>query len=874
MEQALDDELEFHLAMREEKLHEQGLSTEDAHARALTRFGDRDRIRAECLTIDRHYAREISVMEWIESVMADVRYAARTLRRAPAFTAIAVTTLALGVGATTAIFSLVDGILLRPLPYPEPQRLVRVLMSYPEKGLDSWSLSQQNVAVFRARVTDFAHLAGYSRRGMTLTSDAGAERLNALLVTNDFFPTLAVRPVLGRLPADSEVTATSAQVAVLGYGFWQTRFGASPGVIGKVLDVEGTPTRVVAVMPPGFAFPRPDVQVYVPFAIDATKRFGWFLTGIARLKPGVSAEHAERQLTSAMWTWARENPDLLSVSSIRPEATRMRGLVVSLREATTGAVARPLAVLQAAVALLLLIAVANIATLVSSRSAVRSPEIAVRTALGASARRVARQLVTESLVVAVIGGVCGIALAIVAVRLFGKWNAGDLPRMDEVSIDWRVLAFALLVSVASGILFGLAPATRMARSRRLADDLVGAQKGSVRGSTRRLNNALIVAQMALSVVLLISAGLMLKSFRRLTKTELGFEPRGVVSMTVPLPMKKYMDAGAAAAATQTIVERVRAIPGVRSAAAASGIPYSGSVNTDGFLVEGHAPPPNAGAETQVVEVSVTPGFFEAMRIPLRYGRDFSAADRANTLPVVIVDDAFARRFWAGSDAIGKRMRFTGDTTMQTIIGVVSSVRDEDVAAEGRPHAYQPYTQLPSQRPSLVISTAGDPSSVVAAVRRAISELEPGAPLVNVRPISDAVAQTLQNRRLTELLLSGFALLAVALAAVGIYGVMTLYVASRTREFGIRLAVGAEPSRLVRLVLGEGLVLASTGVVLGVAAALVATRWLLAILYEVSPTDPVVFSTLAVGLLAVAAAACYRPARRAAGVDPQVALRGE
>jgi predicted permease len=411
----------------------------------------------------------------------------------------------------------------------------------------------------------------------------------------------------------------------------------------------------------------------------------------------------------------------------------------------------------------------------------------------------------------------------------------------------------------------------MARGRRLADDLAGTQKASARTTTRRLNNTMIVTQIALSLVLLVSAGLLIKSFRRLVQTDLGFEPRGVLTATVPFPMKKYMNRDAAGPATASIVERVRRLPGVREAAATTRVPFTG-VNTDGFIVEGRQPPPNAGAETQVVQSAVTPGYFSVLQQPLRYGRDFTTSDRDSSLAVVIVDDAFASRFWKGQDAIGKRMHFTGDMTWRTIVGVTSSVRDQDAAEEGLPHAYTPFAQEPNLEPVLAIATNGEVAPVLAEVRRAVSELEPGAPLANVRVLSDGVSQALANRRMTEILLTAFALLALLLAVVGIYGVMILYVTSRLREFGIRIAIGAEPSRVVRLVLREGLVLGVAGVGLGVAGALIATRWLESLLYRVSPTDPLVFAGLAIALLAVAVASCYRPARRAAAADPALALR--
>lgn len=874
LEDQIDDELAFHIQMREERLAQLGLSPEDARNDAIARFGDHQRIRAECLTIDQQYAREMTMLDWLESIVADLRFALRTLRRAPAFTVITALTLALGVGATTAIFTLVNGVLLRPLPYPHAEQLVRVIQSYPEKGLDYWPLSRQNVVAYKNDVTDFSHFGAYYPEGVTLTGDGAPERLMALHVTGDFFATLGVPAILGRTVRDSEVTKSSAAVAILGYGFWQSHFGGNASVVGKTLDLDGTPTQIIGVMPKGFSYWRPDVPIFLPFVADPTKRYGWFLGGVGRLKLGVTVAHAEHQATASMWNWVRTNKDLLWGSKpIAPETTRMRAIVTPLQSTITREVRRPLLVLQAAVALLLLIAIANGATLVSSRAAARTPELAVRTALGASAQRVARQLVTESLVVAVIGGVIGVLLAAAAVWSFTTWSDNALPRIREVGVDWRVLAFALGISVASGVLFGVAPAIRMARGRRLAGDLAGTQKASARGATRRLNNAMIVTQIALSLVLLVSAGLLIKSFRRLVQTDLGFEPRGVLTATVPLPTKKYTDRAAAAPATAAIVERLSHLPGVRSAAATTRVPFTG-INTDGFVIEGQQPSSSAGAESQVVQSAVTPGYFSALQQPLRYGRDFTTADRDSTLPVVIVDEAFAGRFWKGQEAIGRRMHFTGDNTWRTIVGVAGSVRDQDAAEEGLPHAYTPFAQEPSLEPVLAISANGDIAPVLAEVRRAVSEFEPGAPLADVRVLSDLVSQALANRRMTEILLGAFAVLALMLAVVGIYGVMILYVTSRLREFGIRIAIGAEPLRVVRSVLREGLILGFAGVVLGVAGALVATRWLGSLLYQVSPTDPVVFGGLATGLLGVAVASCYRPARRAATADPMLALRAD
>jgi putative ABC transport system permease protein len=874
VERDVDDEIEFHLAMREEKLREKLRDSDSAPDRArraaLDRFGDPNKVRDECITIDRQFARETHLMEWLASVASDVRLAFRSLRRAPAFTAAVTVTLALGIGATSAMFSLVDGILLRPLPYAEPERLVRLTQAYPEIGLDGWALSQENVAMYRDRVHEFQSFAAYARRGVTYTSTGQPERLSVIRATGDFFGVLGVEPIVGRAFGRADDTPQTNGVAVLAYGFWQTHFGGDPLVVGKTISLDGQPTRVIGVMPEHFDFPRGDVQVYLPLGLDPTKRFGWFLVGVGRMRTGATLDQLERSSKAVMWDWASGRADLMKGTD--PRSTHMTTIVVPLRDAITGGTGGPLAVLQAAAMLMLLIAVANVATLLSSRSERRGREIALRTALGATRGRVVRQLLTESVALATLGGVCGVLLAVVLVRAVTHSPSVPLPRLADVSVNWHVLVFALGVTVTAGIAFGLAPALSLVR-RELAPSLAGTAKGSARGSARRFNNTIVVAQLALSVVLLISAGLVLQSFRRLVGTPLGFDSSNVTVVSLPLPAKKYADNAAVVNATSQFVERARAIPAVRSAAITSTTPLAGNFNSDGFLVEGRTPPAS-GMETQAVQIAAGPGYFATLGIPLRYGRDFNGTDRDGTLNVTVIDEALANRYWTGGDAIGKRVRLTGDTTWFTIVGVAGSVRDHDVAASPIPHTYFPFAQDPNPRPILVVRTSGDPAPVLAELRRAIAELEPGVPLDDIRSLDSWIGSALNTRRMTEQLLAGFALLAALLAAAGIYGVMSLYVANRYKEFGIRLAIGAEPRNLLALVLSEGCALAVCGVAVGVVAAALATRWVRAILYDVSATDPMVFSAVALGLLAVAIATCYLPARRAARSDPLLALRAE
>jgi predicted permease len=872
-ERDVDDEIAFHLAMREEKLRALGVPEGDARHVAQTRFGDPDRVREECLTIDRGYQREVRLMEWMASVRSDFLLALRALRRTPGFTLVAAITLALGIGATSAMFSLVDGILLRPLPYPEPDRLVYVGQKYPEMGLNRWGLSQQNLAQYRDQVREFKYLAGVAGREQTLTTDGRPERLRVLAVTGDFFDVLGVHPAIGRGFGREEDTPRTNDVAVLSYAYWQSRFAGDRSIIGRVIDLDEQPVRVLGVMPQDFVFQRSDIQVYRPLGLDPNRGFGFFITGIGRLANGATIEQAQRSATGVMWEWARQRHFVKA--GIDPSKTKMSAVVRPWQEQQTGNVKRLLTVLQAAVVLILLIAIANVATLLSGRAAARTREIAVRSALGATRTRVTRQLLTESVALASIGGVLGVMLAVFLVRVLTHSSVISLPRIAEVSVSWRVIAFTGAMSVSAGLLFGLAPIVTLGRGN-VRDYLAGSDKSGAAPATRRMNAALVTLQLALSVVLLVSAGLVLKSFRNLTSVYLGFDARNVTVVSLPLPAKKYSDPNAVVAATTNILERVRAIPGVVSASISWTQPFGGNTNTDGYMVERRQPGTTSGAEAeQTVQHAVSPGYFATIKQPLKFGRDFTFADRdSGSLPVAIVDEAFASKYWTGAEALGKRVRTTGDTTWLTIVGVAGSVRDQDIAVEPMPHMYFPFARNPDSRPVLMMRSSTDPAGPIASMRRVMAELEPGVPLDNVRPLDSWVGRSLDTRRVTEVLLVGFALVALLLASVGIYGVMSLYVTNRYREFGIRLAVGAEPGALVRLVLREGLAIAVAGVVLGLGGALLATRWVRALLYDVSATDPGVYTVLSVVLLAVATLACFIPARRAARSDPLVALRSD
>ena len=807
-------------------------------------------------------------MSWADNVGSDARFAARVLVRRPLFTTVAALTLALGVSTSTAMFTLVDGVVLRPLPYAHPERLVEVMQSFPEKKLDRWTLSQENAATYMG-VKSFDAFAAYARTGLTLDNDgASPDRIIAELVTGDFFSILGVKAQYGRVLGREDDQKGMNDGVVLSYAFWQTRFGGAKDVIGRTIQISGQPARVVGVMPEGFGFPKPDVQLYTALGLDPTRAHPNFLTGLARLRNGVSVDQASHEATRAMWDWARRSAGVLA--GLPPERTRMRVLVTPLHTAIAGNVVKPLVILQSAVLLILLIAIANIATLISARGVARSGELALRSALGANRGRLLAQLVTESLMLAAVGGGAGIAGAVVLVRTFTHSSVATLPRIGEVGLNLPVLGFAVCVTVLAGLSLGVLPALSL-RTAGLRSSLGDLKASAGRGS-RSAGNVLVAAQVSLSFVLLIGAGLLLKSFTRLFDTKLGFDPERVTSVTIPLPMVRYgLPGNLAFPFVNRIVADMSSQPGVKSAAVMFPAMYVNDVNSDGFLVEGQDP--NAPV-LQTVQYAVSSGLFRTLRIPMLAGRDLSTNDREDSPPVVVVDEALIAGHWSAADAIGKRIRMTGDTTWRTVVGVVGSIRDEGVADASRPHTYFPFPQYGGNRPTLVVRSDAEPTAVISSVRRVLGAIDPAVPIDASHPITAAISGSLVTRRLTALLLAGFAALAMLLAACGLYGAMALRVESRRREFGIRAAIGARPAALVRSVVSEALTLVIAGVGVGVLVSLASSRFIRSLLYDVAPTDTAVYIAVAAIFIIITGVASYLPARRAARSDPLLALRSD
>jgi putative ABC transport system permease protein len=802
----------------------------------------------------------------------DLRYGLRLLARNPGFSAVAVLTLALGIGVTSAIFSLVNGILLRPLPYPQPERLVRLLQAYPEKGLDSWRLSQANFASYRDQNTVFSSVAAYAISGMNLTGIPTPERLQAAKVTGDFFKVLGVNPMMGRSFVPEEDVLGKNHVCVLSYAFWERHFSGDRNIIGKSLVLNNASTEIIGVMPARFGFPVPEVEVWVPIGLNSQASHPFFLTGIARMKPGVQRATAQSETTAIMWRAGQRDPHMVGRNDPPPAGAGLRTSIVPLKEAIVGKTEKPLLVLQFAVIFILLIACANVANLLLSRTTVRGLEMAVRSALGAQPRRVIQQLLTESILLSLLGAIPGIALAWGVVKTLNHLPLSGIPRLNEVSISPIVLLFTIGIALLTGVLFGLAPVFYTYRSS-LKAGLTEGQRGSSIGSGRWLNRSLVTAQLALSLVLLIGAGLVLKSFRELLGVNPGFEAKNTLTMLLPVTDQKYPNSRQGIQFYHNLLDQMRVLPGVTAVGASTNLPFSGEEVYDGYIVEGHEPPP--GTEpTQAQLQTVTPGYFQALGMSLLRGRDISDADQEQTPMVAVVDETLVRRYWPDGNALGKRVRTTGDPTWFNIVGVVNGIKDQNLAEDSKPHIYLAYGQDPQLRMYLALRTAGNPTALSSTVRAKIRELDADVPVYAVRTMSEVVDKTLTSQKLIDSLLTAFATLALILAAIGIYGVMSVYVTGRTREFGIRLAVGAKPANLLVSVLKQGFVLVIAGSAVGLFGAFILTRSISSLLFNVSSTDPLVFLGIPVLLISVATLACYWPARRAARTDPLTALRYE
>jgi putative ABC transport system permease protein len=808
----------------------------------------------------------------------DLRFAVRGLCRSPGFTAVALLTLALGIGATSAIFSVVDGVLLRPLPYADPDRIVTALHGgrspvAPANYLD-WR------AQSRAYDSTAAAQAWGPQREATLYGRGRPEALRGLRVTADLFQVLGVAPLHGRTFAPGEDQPGAPATVVLSHRLWQRRFAGDPAIVGQTLVLDGTAHTVVGVMPPGFAFPLfwlKNAELWAPLDLSARAqdRSGESLRLFARLRPGVTRAEAQAE-TSAIWQ---------RLAARYPRDTRADVVIGSLHEKVVGNVQRPLLVLLAGVGFVLLIGCANVANLLLARSAARRREIAIRASLGAGRGRLLRQLLTESALLALLGGGLGAGLAAWGVQALVALGPRDLPRLDGITVDGPVLLFTLALSLLTGVVFGLAPAFQLTALDVQGTLRAGGRAATAGGGGDGMRGLLVVAEVALALVLLIGGGLMIRSFQRLAAIDPGFAPARVVAFEVPARQARPprtpdgVDERAARAEArrrrfQQLMPRVLALPGVEAASAINHLPLAGDIWGRSYTVVG-APQPPPGRQPTAVYRVIAPGYLDTMGMTLLSGRDLTAHDGPGAPGVVVVNEALARATWPGQSALGKRINLEdGGPDPREIVGVVADVRQREWAAAAQPEVFLPYLQNPSSTLTLVVRAAGDPVALAPAVQREIAALDGELPLARAQVMDDVISDAVGQPRFQLLLLNLFAGLALLLAAVGVYGVMAHAVSRRTQEMGIRLALGAPARRVLGLVVGQGMLLAAAGVALGLAAAFAATRLLRALLYEVSPTDPLTFIALPVVLLAVAALASYLPARRATRIDPMTALRAD
>jgi predicted permease len=809
----------------------------------------------------------------IDTLLQDLRYAWRTLLRSPAFAFAALAALGLGIGATSAVWSVIQGVLLRPLPYHDPDRLVLVWNRYPKMGLDQATVSGADYAERREMTRAFEQVGVFTGAGLNLTGRGEPERISAQRVSANLLSILGVAPARGRDFLSEEDAPGRNHVVLVSDGTWRRRFGSDPGLVGRNLNLDGTPHTVVGVLPAGFYFPDPEVEMWVPIGLsaeetDVSQRGNEYLSMVARMKPGVSADETQADLDRMSALALERSPQAAREFF---QANGWGAWAEPLREHVVARVRPGLLVLLAAVVCVLLIACANVSNLLLARSAARQREIAIRAALGAGRGRLARQLLTESALLALLGGVVGLLVAVWSVDLLVAARPATLPRLNEIRLDLQVVLFTVLVSLAAGMLCGILPAFQAGRSD-LFELLKEAAPGASPGRSRaRLRAALVVSQVALALVLLAGAGLLMRTALGLARADPGFQTRSLLTMVLSLPETKYPKPAERVEFIRRLLEALKSLPGAASASAGSLLPFAPGGNTASFVVDGHRPAPGEPHPIANVRV-VAPGYLRTLGIPLQQGREIDERDGEGS-PSVVVDARLARRFWPDGEALGHRLSFEEeDPEWLTVVGVAAEVTDDATHAGARPTIYIPHSLWARDTMFIALRTAVDPRSLAPAVRRAVATIDPEQPVFAARTMEEYVDDALAQPRFRAALLGVFAAVALVLAAVGLYGMMAYSVAQRRQEIGIRLALGARPADVLRLIVGQGARLALLGVGLGVAGALALTRLLSGLLYSVTPNDPISFSAACALLLAVALAAAYLPARRAARVDPANVLR--
>ncbi|MGH9574861.1 MAG: ADOP family duplicated permease [Candidatus Acidiferrales bacterium] len=869
----LDNEIRSQLELLADQKIKEGLPPNEARRAAKIELGGVEQLREQ--------VRAVRTGAWLDSLLQDIRFALRMLRKNPGFTVVAVLTLALGIGANGAIFSVVNSVLLHPLAYKNPEQLVTIL------HYGTSPISPANYLDYRRQSTSYEDMGAAEYWSPNLTGVQSPEHLLGLYVTQNVLPLLGIRPALGRLFVQGEDTAGNDHEVILSYGLWQRRFSGDASALGKSVVLDGISYTIVGVMPPSFHFApfwATHAELWAPLSLEprGQSRDGNSLRLFARLKSGVTLNQARAEMATITARLEKMYP-----------GTNTDIVVTSLKEKVVGNIETPLLVLIGAVGFVLLIACANVAHMLLARAAARQKELAVRTALGARRSRVIRQVLTENLLLAAMAGSVGLLLAYAGTRALVALSPADIPRVETVSIDVGVIVFLLLITILTSIAFGLVPALQASRVN-LTDTLKENSRGSSEGIHRnRLRNILVVSEFALALTLLIGAGLMIRSFIALESVDPGFNPHGVLSMIVPIAGSREADPGRRPIFYRQMIERVRAVPGVESAAGINHLPIAGDLWDRTFLIEGRPTPAPTDLPDAVYRVA-TPGYFHTMDIRLLRGRDISDADTASAPPVVVINQTMARTFWPSRNPLGQRIAFTTDKnptwfgadnspTWMTVIGVVKDPMLHDWTGRPYPELYvsafqdQSFLGIAGTHAdyiTLAVRTAGDPAALTPSVKSAIWSLDGDLPISNVLTMDNVIAEANAQPRFEMLLLGVFAAVALALAAVGIYGVISYSVARRTHEIGIRISLGASRKDVLLLIIHQGLTLALIGSAIGLASAFMLARLMTKLLYGVAPTDPVTFAGVAALLIAVALLACYIPARRAMRIDPVSAMRCE
>lgn len=867
-ERDLNDELRFHFEKQVEKFRLAGMTEEQARRQARLTFGGHEQVKEDC--------REARGTSFVENARQDLRYAVRQLRANPTFAVVIILTLALSIGANSAIFSVINGVLIQPLPYRQPDKLVRIFFSIPI--FPKFPLNPFDFRDFRTRSHSFEGLAAFTRGDLQLSGSGEPIRLHGMAITSGYFNVLGLTPQMGReFDAKAEIPGSSLQV-ILSDRLWRTQFAAAPDIIGRKLTLNAQPYTVVGVMPPGTAHPgneyQPlaygeDVDIWSPFTFKGkpSERGSHFLEVIGRLKPGVTIAQASAELNTLLKQMGKENGGYGD----------WKMLVISLDDEVVGASRQLLIVLLGAVAAVLLIACANAANLMLTRAAARQREIAVRVALGAPRSRVVRQLLTESLLIASIGGAFGLVLAVAGVKALVSMLPANFPRAHDIHVSAPVFLFTLLISVGTGVLFGLAPALQASRTDPKEGLHSGGRATTTSGRQSRLRNALVISEVSLACVLLIGAGLMLRSFLNLLYLNPGFQTEHVLTAMLSLPHERYKTPQSLLRFYSELPPAIRSLPGVESAGLGSDIPWTGYDDNTGFTIENKQPPPHEGFHARYH--MATPGYFRALGIPLLRGRSFTDADKPGTPSVLVINHAMAERYWPGEDAIGKRITFDDHPKEKdwiTIVGIVGDVKDQPNSPGAEPAFWWPFLQAAYGSPNLLLAvrSQSDPQLLTNAIRQQVALLDPALAVADIRTMDQIVTASVATPRFAFLLVGLFGALAIILAAIGTYGVIAYSVSQRTAEFGLRMALGAQRLDVLRLVLMQAGKLVLAGTVAGILLALVLAQALKSLIYHVSPADPLTFTAIGVAVVLIAILASYIPARKATRADPMNALRAE